>query len=477
MSFHKGTQISGVIEQISGVSWRVNSIVEIIARFVPEFLSIVVGITLAASINGTLAGVLVVGVVLYCMLLSRVLMPIAELDSKAHKLWNGRWNDSAAAIHQIESVKQASSEEHETEKINKEMLGKTVLAWNKIELIWSNIGFFQRMIVLVTQFAVFFLSVYFVSEKIITVGELVALNGYAMMFFGPFVSLGYSWQTIQNGVIKAAQAEKAFGAPQEIYSPKDAVVPKDIAGNVEFKNVSFRYEKVDDKNSANILSDINIKVNSGETVAFVGESGVGKSTAISLMSAYAFPTEGEVLIDGIDTRKIDLLALRERIGVVPQEVALFNDTIKVNIKYGAFSATDEEVRTAAKQAHIDEFIEELPNGYETVVGERGVKLSVGQKQRVAIARAILRNPRILILDEPTSALDSKTERFITKSMEELMKGRTTFIIAHRLSTVRKADKIFVFKEGRIAETGTHDELMSTKSGVYKDMYEHHVGLK
>ena len=225
-----------------------------------------------------------------------------------------------------------------------------------------------------------------------------------------------------------------------------------------------------------MLSHINFSVSPGEIVAFVGESGVGKSTAISLISGYYFPMKGDVLIDDVDTRKWNLAALRKHIAVVPQEVALFNDTIKVNIKYGTPDATDQEVQHAAKEAHIAEFIATLPNGYDTMVGERGIKLSVGQKQRVSIARAILRNPCILILDEPTSALDAKTEQIITKALERLMKGRTTFIIAHRLSTVRKASKIFVFEKGKIVETGTHDELIAKKGGTYQNLYHYQIGL-
>jgi ABC-type multidrug transport system fused ATPase/permease subunit len=186
--------------------------------------------------------------------------------------------------------------------------------------------------------------------------------------------------------------------------------------------------------------------------------------------------EGEVRIDGNLIQRFDLKNLRSQIAVVPQEVVLFNDTIKTNIKYGNFKASDEEVKDAARKAHAHEFIERFPDKWDQVVGERGVKLSVGQKQRVAIARAILRNPKILILDEPTSALDAGSEKIISQSFDELMKGKTTFIIAHRLSTVRKADKILVFKEGRIIESGTHTELLKIEGGEYRRLYELQIGL-
>ena len=211
-------------------------------------------------------------------------------------------------------------------------------------------------------------------------------------------------------------------------------------------------------------------------MALVGESGVGKSTLIDLISAYHFPTKGEVLIDGHDIRDINLRSLRSQIGVVPQEVVLFNDSIRMNVQYGNFEATDEEIQQATVKAHALAFIEKFPQKWEQMVGERGVKLSVGQKQRVAIARAILRNPRILILDEPTSALDAGSEKIITESLDELMRGKTTFIIAHRLSTVRKADIILVFKEGRVTESGTHQELLMIEGGEYRRLYELQIGL-
>jgi ATP-binding cassette subfamily B protein len=292
------------------------------------------------------------------------------------------------------------------------------------------------------------------------------------MFFGPFVSLGTNWQTIQNGIAAAAVAEDVFNEKQEIFNPENAISPDHILGDIEFKNVIFRYAP----DQPDVLKDINFKVKHGEIIALVGESGVGKSTSISLISGYYFPNEGSVTVDNIDTRKLNLTALRKKIAVVPQEVALFNDSIKTNIKYGSFEATDEDVYRVAKEAHIDEYIKTLPKGYDTLVGERGVKLSVGQKQRIAIARAMLRNPSILILDEPTSALDAETERIVTDALEKLMHNRTTFIIAHRLSTVRKANKILVFEKGTIVESGTHQELLQKENGIYRKLYEYQIGL-
>lgn len=472
MMYHKNVHTNGVLQKIGNTSWRISSTIRTVTEFAPQFLSVIIGITLAASINVFLASILVAGVLLYVALLWKILLPIAAIDADAHSSWNESWDNAAQAVTQIESVKQASTEEYEIHTVREALLGRTYKLWYQIESNWSNVGFFQRILVFATQFAVFVFSVKFVSNGILTVGELMALNGYAMMFFGPFVSLGSSWQNIQNGITSAAQSEEIFSGEEENYIPEDAVTLGHFSGEITFENVSFVYGE----GQTDVLDAIDFRVHAGEMVAFVGESGVGKSTAISLISGYYFPTKGRVLVDGVDTRTLDLTNLRKNIAVVPQEVALFNNTIKYNISYGSPDASEEEIAHATKEAHADEFIKALPFGYDTIVGERGVKLSVGQKQRVAIARAILRDPKILILDEPTSALDSETERKVTEALEKLMKGRTTFIIAHRLSTVRKADRIFVLEKGKIVEEGSHEELMKIKNGNYRHRYELHVGL-
>jgi len=207
------------------------------------------------------------------------------------------------------------------------------------------------------------------------------------------------------------------------------------------------------------------------TVLIVGESGVGKSTFVNLIGRYYIVKDGKVFIDGVDIKKIQLKSLRLQMAIVPQEVLLFNDTIKNNIRYGNIESSDEEIVEAARAANAHEFIDAFPKKYDQLVGERGVKLSTGQKQRIAIARAILRNPKILILDEATSALDSVSEKLVQEALDRLIKGRTTFVIAHRLSTIQRADKIIVVKKGKIVEMGTHSELMQDLEGIYRNFWE------
>lgn len=470
MSFHKEQHISASIERLSKAGWRISSIASSVINIAPQLLSVFIGLVLAVTISPLLASILIAGVAVYLMLLIYILRPMATIEEESHRKWNEGWDRVAQRVYQIDSLKNASAEAYE-EKQARSIFETIFALWMRLEYHWSNVSFFQRMIIVATQLTVFVLSIQLIAQQTITIGELVALNSYAAMFFGPFVRMGTEWQSIQNGLVAIASAEEIFQIPEEIYVPPHAKRPDPFVGSVQFDQVNFTYAQGNP-----ILSDISISVESGEVVAFVGASGVGKSTAISLISAYFFPTEGEVKVSGVNTREFDLTYLRKHIAVVPQEVALFNDTIRMNIAYGTFDATQEQIEHAAKEAHLEEFIEELPQKYDTVVGERGIKLSVGQKQRIAIARAILRDPKILILDEPTSALDAKTEHIITQSLERLMEGRTTFIIAHRLSTVRRADKILVFDKGKIVEEGKHDELIKIEGGVYRNLYEHQIGL-
>jgi ABC-type multidrug transport system fused ATPase/permease subunit len=472
MSFHKKERSNGLIQKISDVSWRVASMGNTVLSLVPSFISVFVGILLSFTLNIVLASVLLVGMVVYAIILFRLVLPTAELNKKGHEVWNKEWDAASASVQQVENVKQATAEDYEEKKITEGLAKKTYGIWISLANRWSTIGGLQRLVVFVVQVTIFVLAIGYIQKGILTVGELITFNGYALMILGPIVSLGYNWQNIQNSIIAAALAEDIFGAETEVYNKNSKEKNKIVEGVVEFRDVTFRYAK----DQPIVLDKVSFTVAKGEVVALVGKTGVGKSSLIGLLGGYFFPTEGEVLIDGVSTRELNLIDLRSSMATVPQEVALFNDSIKNNIKYGSFSVSDKTLLHAAKEAHVDEFVEKFPEKYEQEVGDRGVKLSVGQKQRVAIARAMLRDPKILILDEPTSALDIETEHFITASLEKLMKGRTTFIVAHRLSTVRRADKILVIEEGKIVEEGNHETLIKKRGGVYKKLHELHIGL-
>ncbi len=472
MSFHKSKKIGEVGEKINRAAFSLETIIgRIVIDLAPQFLSIAIALVVGFYIKPLLALVLVIGIVLYTIVLVRSVQPIAEIQREYHTHLFRAFGDSYDLVGNAQTVKQAVTEEFESNRMTNLLRGPVLSLWAKMNKIWSNLTLYQRIIILAVQLIIFILSVIFITRGEMSIGELLAFNAYATMVFGPFIVVGRNWQTIQNGVIQLEEAETVLWEPAEKYYPSGSPAPRPLKGAVHFDHVFFYYDE-----KLPVLQDISFQVHPGEIVALVGESGVGKSTLIDLITGFHFAKNGKVLVDGESIDTLDLISLRSQIGIVPQEVVLFNDTIMHNIRYGSFDKSEDEAKEAARKAHAYEFIEKFPNKWQQLVGERGVKLSVGQKQRVAIARAILRNPKILILDEPTSALDAGSERAITESLETLMKGKTTFIIAHRLSTVRKANKILVFKEGKIIETGTHDSLVQIPNGEYRRLYELQIGL-
>lgn len=471
VSFHKKNKIGEVGNKISTAANLLETIAgRIVIDLAPQILSIVIAFAIAFYMKPVLAGILLLGLFAYILILAMKIKPLAGYQKDYYDvLFRTLWGDAYDAVGNVQAVKQATAEEYERNKLTTQAKSAVPL-WMRLMNVWAALNLYQRLTILVTQIAVFLLSVWYIRQGMMTIGELIAFNAYSAMIFGPFVTIARNWQTIQNGVINIEETEKILQTEPENYRPKGAV-SFEVKGGIALKNVSFQYEE-----GKSVLQDIDFEVHPGEVVALVGESGVGKSTLIDLISGYHFPDKGVVEIDGHDIRKVDLIGLRSKIAVVPQEVVLFNDTIETNIKYGNFHAAEADIKEAARKAHAYDFIEKFPDKWKQMVGERGIKLSVGQKQRIAIARAILRNPRILVLDEPTSALDAGSEKIITESLNDLMKGKTTFIIAHRLSTVRKADKILVFKEGRIIESGTHAELLEKQGGEYRRLYELQIGL-
>jgi subfamily B ATP-binding cassette protein MsbA len=308
-----------------------------------------------------------------------------------------------------------------------------------------------------------------VLEGKLTPGELVQFLLYTITIAAAIGALASFFSSYQEAVGAAQRVFEILETDPAIADPKSPTeLPSPARGNVAFEGVSFRYQ--DDPALPWILEGINLVCAPGEVIALVGPSGGGKTTLVSLLPRFWDPDRGRVLIDGIDIRTLRLADLRNAMAIVPQDPALFSGTIRENIAYARPGASLEDVETAARAAHADEFIERLPRGYETLVGERGIKLSGGQRQRVAIARAILKDPAILILDEATSNLDTESERLIEDALSKLLVGRTTLIIAHRLSTVRRADRLVVIDHGRIVEEGTHGELLEL-GGLYARLYQ------
>jgi len=297
-----------------------------------------------------------------------------------------------------------------------------------------------------------------------TVGALTVYLAYLTKFFKPVKDLASMTTAIAQTTVALERIQKILSADDIIQEPADATDPGRVKGAITLDRVAFGYG-----DDAPVLTDVSFTIEPGQVVGVVGPTGSGKSTVLSLIPRFYDATAGRVLIDGVDVNRYKLAALRAQVGFVLQETVLFRGTIRENIAYGRPGASEEEIVAAAKLANADEFISRMPHGYDSVVGERGDTLSGGQRQRIGIARAVIRNSPIMILDEPTAALDTESERLVIEGLERLMKGRTVIMIAHRLSTVRDADKIIVLKDGVVAEQGTNDELIA-RGGVYAELH-------
>ncbi|ERI94938.1 ABC transporter, ATP-binding protein [Clostridiales bacterium oral taxon 876 str. F0540] len=375
-------------------------------------------------------------------------------------LVNAQVQDSLSGIRVVKSFSNEHIENKKFQRGNNEFLRTKEDNYNLMGRFFSMNGFFQGILYL----SVVLFGGIFISTGKISTSDLVVYILYINIFLNPIDKLVNFTEQYQRGITGFERFLEVINTHPDIQDKEGAVELVKPEGQITFEDVTFSY---DNKNT--VLNSINVNIEAGKTFAIVGPSGGGKTTFCSIVPRFYEVDKGSVKIDGIDIRDIKLKSLRNNIGIVQQDVYMFAGTIKDNIAYGKPGATDEEIVEAAKRANAHEFIMGLENGYDTYVGERGVKLSGGQKQRVSIARVFLKNPPILILDEATSALDNESEKYIQQSLEELAKNRTTIVIAHRLSTIRNADNILVLTEEGIQESGTHMELLD-KNGIYAGLY-------
>jgi len=457
-----GQLISRCIEDVRSIERFAGSSVTELVRFV----ILAVGVLVIMLVDNTrLAVIALLPIIPLALMTSSFGTKIGKLFFAVDQAIGEVSNRLQENVVGVQVVRAFARENYEIERFD--VANKKVFTtWVRVIDEWSRIMPTTNWLIAISTILILWFGGQMVMDGTLTVGAIVAFNAYVLMLAEPAQSLT---GLVNAGGEAAAGAQRVFEVLDtfpEIHTPKDAANLNTLRGEVEFRNVGLKYHN--EKTAS--LENISVQVKPNQLIALIGPTGSGKTSFVNLIPRFYDVTDGEVCVDGHDVRKVALVTLRRQIGIVLQTSLLFSDSIRANIAYGRPDTTMDEVIAAAKAAQAHEFIEGFTNGYETVVGERGVTLSGGQRQRVAIARALLMDPRILILDDSTSSVDTQTEKLIQAALDNLMEGRTTFVIAHRLSTVRRADMILVMDKGRIVERGTHDELLKA-GGLYKEIHD------
>lgn len=457
-----GQLISRCIEDVRSIERFAGGAVTDLIRFV--LLSVGI-ITIMVMDNARLAIIALLPIIPLTLMTSNFGTKIGKLFFDVDNATGDVSNRLQENVVGIQVVRAFAREPYETERF--EVANRQVFqTWVYVIDEWSKIMPTTHWLTTISVILLLWFGGQMVMDGTLTIGAIVAFNAYILMLAEPAQQLT---ALVNAGGEAAAGAQRVFevlDTEPAIQSPANAIKLDSLRGEVEFQDVALKYQ--DERKHS--LRNINLRVQPNQLVALIGPTGSGKTSLVNLIPRFYDITSGKLLVDGVDVRDMDLVTLRTQIGIVLQTSLLFSDTIKANIAYGRPEASMEEVVAAAKAAQAHEFIEGFTKGYDTIVGERGVTLSGGQRQRVAIARALLMNPRILILDDSTSSVDTQTEKLIQAALDTLMEGRTTFVIAHRLSTVRRADIILVMDQGRIAEQGTHEELLA-RGGLYKEIHD------
>jgi ABC-type transport system involved in Fe-S cluster assembly fused permease/ATPase subunit len=466
LDFHLNRQTGGLSRDIergtSGISFLMRFMIFNIIPTVFELL-IVIGIFLALY-GISFAGVIFLAISVY------VIYSVIATEKRTRFVREMNQADSATSTRAIDSllnfetVKYFTNEEYEASLYDRELANWEQAKRNsRISLFALNGG--QALIVSLSMTVMLLMAASGVADRSMSLGDFVLVNSYMMQLFIPLNFLGFVYREIKGSLANIEKMFDLLGEQATILESPDAQVLDAGKPEISFNHVGFHYRP-----DREILHEVSFTVQPGERVAVVGASGSGKSTLVKLLFRFYHCQSGSISINGTNIRELTFQSLRQAIGIVPQDTVLFNDSIFENIRYGRPDASDEEISRAIRLAHLDNFISQLPQGDKTVVGERGLKLSGGEKQRVAIARTILKNPAILVFDEATSSLDSKTERAILESLHEISEGHTALVIAHRLSTIVDADRILVMDHGRIIESGKHRELLAL-NGNYKHMWD------
>ncbi len=456
---HKVGRFARAYEQLADI---------FIQTLAPTTIFVVSAVCILYSKNHVLGlglGIWIASLLVVQYFMTKWLRPMREERSRLDSALTGVLSDSIA---NHSAVQLFSTQEHERARVThaNELLRKMrVRVWTRDELTWRVVGAFM----LIAEVGIFYAGIHLWSQGLMTLGDFVLVQAYLFTTFDRVLSINYTMRRINDSFAEAGEMVTIIDQPHGVVDVPGAAALKPGVGEITFTDVGFQFNADRD-----VLQGLSLHITSGERVALVGPSGAGKSTITKLLLRLYDATSGTIAINGQSIAEVTQESLRRAIAYVPQEPNLFHRTLLENIRYGRLDATDEEVYEAARKAHCHEFISRLSHGYETLVGERGVKLSGGERQRVAIARAILKNAPILVLDEATSSLDSESEALIQDALQELMKNKTVIVIAHRLSTIMSMDRILVLEGGRVVDQGSHGEL-SQRDGLYKKLWDIQIG--
>lgn len=456
-----GELLSRLLSDIQNIQ---TTIVNTITEMVPNILTLIGVLSYLSYLNWRLTLLTIIVIPILGVLISHFGGKMREVSREAQRKVADVSSILQEKVSGIRVIKSFAMEKHEVEKFRKENENNFWILMKQAQIYSTQTPVLSFIQMVAIMGLIWYGGAEVVAGRLSAANLIAFFTGIALLA-DPVSRLGSISTTIQSALASAERVFEVIDIKPTVTEKKDAKPVTSIAGQVEFSNVSFSYDK-----ESPVLKDINFKADAGEIVAIVGKSGSGKTTLVNLIPRFYDVTLGKILIDGNDVRDLKITGLRQFMGIVPQETILFSGTISDNIAYAKPEATDKEIEKAAKMANAHDFIRILPEGYATPVGEKGVRLSGGEKQRIAIARALLRNPKILIFDEATSSLDTESEQLVQEAIDNLMKNRTTFVIAHRLSTVQHADKIIVLDKGQIVEEGSHSELLE-KGGLYKKLYD------